>query len=355
MSVAQPSETPVSVPGEQVRRSLGAGRRLAFLGSLLGSAALLVVGLIWAVSIGTEDVGLDTILSSAFSYDASSAQESIVRLIRLPRAILAAVVGACLGVAGVILQGITRNPLGAPEILGVNAGAAFAVGTTTALWRTLDVPVVWLAFLGAAAAMSLVFLMAYFSRGGLNPVRLALAGVTISVLLLSVMQGVLLLDVETQQSIYFWLVGGVNYGAWADVRTILPWLAIGTVLSFVLAGRLNLLALGEDVARGLGQNVGRTRLLGALAVILLAGSAVGVAGPITFIGLIVPHIVRRLVGVNHYRLLPVCAVLGATLFVYADIASRYVNAPFETPAGVVTGLVGAPVFIYLARREKMRG
>lgn len=316
---------------------------------------LLVVGLGWAISIGSEPVGLGDLLGAVLAYDSGSPQEAIVRLIRLPRALLAAVVGASLGVAGVILQGVTRNPLGAPEILGINAGAAFAVGVTTALWRDISIPVVWLAFVGATAAMSLVFLMAWFSRGGLNPVRLALAGVTVSVLLLSVMQGVLLLDVETQQSIYFWLVGGVNYGAWSDVRAILPWLAIGTALSFALAGRLNLLALGEDVARGLGQNVARTRLLGAAAVILLAGAAVGVAGPITFVGLIVPHIVRRIVGVNHYRVLPLAALLGAALFVYADIASRYVNAPFETPAGVVTGLVGAPVFIYLARRERMRG
>lgn len=316
---------------------------------------LLVVGLGWAISIGSEPVGLGDLLGAVLAYDSGSPQEAIIRLIRLPRALLAAVVGASLGVAGVILQGVTRNPLGAPEILGINAGAAFAVGVTTALWRDISIPVVWLAFVGATAAMSLVFLMAWFSRGGLNPVRLALAGVTVSVLLLSVMQGVLLLDVETQQSIYFWLVGGVNYGAWSDVRAILPWLAIGTALSFALAGRLNLLALGEDVARGLGQNVARTRLLGAAAVILLAGAAVGVAGPITFVGLIVPHIVRRIVGVNHYRVLPLAALLGAALFVYADIASRYVNAPFETPAGVVTGLVGAPVFIYLARRERMRG
>lgn len=353
MSVADTQERAVPAPAERTRRSAGAARHLAFVLTLTGSAVLLVAGLVWAVSIGSEDVAVRDIVGSVFAYDENSAQEAIVRLIRLPRAMLAAVVGACLGVAGVILQGLTRNALGAPEILGVNAGAAFAVGTTTALWRGIDFPVVWLGFLGASGAMTLVFLMAYFSRGGMNPVRLALAGVTVSVLLLSIMQGVLLLDIETAQTIYFWLVGGVNYGTWDDVRTIVPWLAIGTVLSFFLAGRLNLLALGEDVARGLGMNVARTRVMGAVAVIMLAGSAVGVAGPVTFIGLIVPHIVRRLVGVNHYRVLPVSAVLGAALFVYADIASRYVNAPFETPAGVVTGLVGAPVFIYLARRAKM--
>lgn len=326
--------------------------RLPFLGSLIAAAAFLVVGLVWAVSIGSESVTLADVLGSVFAYDATSAHEAIVRLIRLPRALLAALVGANLAVAGVILQGLTRNALGAPEILGVNAGAAFAVGTATALSTDIaGLGVVGLAFAGSAAAMTLVFAMAYLSRGGLNPVRIALAGVTVSVLLLSIMQGVLLLDVETQERIYFWLVGGVNYGTWADVRTIVPWLAAGTVLALVLAGRLNLLALGDDVARGLGQNVARTRLFGAAAVVLLAGAAVSVAGPVTFIGLIVPHIVKRLVGVNHYKLLPMAALVGAALFVYADIASRYVDPPFEVPAGVVTGIVGAPVFIYLARRE----
>lgn len=326
--------------------------RLPFAGSLIVAATFLVAGLVWAVSMGSEDVSLAEVVGAAFAYDPADAQEAIIRLIRLPRAVLAALVGANLAVAGVILQGLTRNALGAPEILGVNAGAAFAVGTATALSADIaGLGIVGLAFAGSTAAMTLVFAMAYLSRGGLNPVRIALAGVTVSILLLSIMQGVLLLDVETQERIYFWLVGGVNYGTWGDVETILPWLAGGTALAFVLAGRLNLLALGDDVARGLGQNVSLTRLYGAAAVVLLAGAAVSVAGPVTFVGLIVPHIVRRLVGVNHYKLLPMAALLGAALFVYADIASRYVDPPYEVPAGVVTGVVGAPVFIYLARRE----
>ena len=331
-------------------RSLGG--RPPFPVVVAAVTVLLVVGLVWAVSIGTETVSLSDVFGAAFAYDSSDVHEAIVRLVRLPRAVLAALVGANLAVAGVILQGLTRNPLGAPEILGVNAGAAFAVATVTILWPGFGgLGIVGLAFGGATAAMTLVFALAYLSRGGLNPVRIALAGVTVSVLLFSIMQGVLLLDVETQQSIYFWLVGGVNYGTWSDVRTIAPWLVVGIALSSALAGRLNLLALGDDVARGLGQNVARTRLIGAAAVVMLAGAAVAVAGPVTFIGLIVPHIVRPFVGVNHYKLLPVSALTGAALFVYADIASRYVDPPYEVPAGVVTGLVGAPVFIYLARRE----
>ena len=351
MSVAG---TPVSAPTER-RRSVGASRHAAFVASLVGSAAVLVAGFLWSVSIGTEDVGIGHIVSSVVSYDPTSPEEAIARLLRMPRAVLAILVGANLAIAGVILQGITRNALGAPEILGVNAGAAFVVAITTTLFASFGgLTIVWLAFLGASGAMALVFAMAYFSRGGLNPVRLALAGVTVSTLLFSIMQGVMLLDTETQQSIYFWLVGGVNYASWGDAETVAPWLAIGTVLAFLLAPRLNLLALGEDVARGLGQNVQRTRLMGAAAVVLLAGAAVGVGGPVTFIGLIVPHIARRLVGVNHFRVLPVAGLLGASVFVYADVASRYINPPTEIPAGIVTAVFGAPVFIYLARRSRMR-
>lgn len=354
MSLAGTPDRPVAAPGER-KRSLGAPRRVAFVVSLLGSAALLLAGFVWAVSIGTEDIGVGQIVSAVFSYDPTSPQEAIARLLRMPRAVLAILVGANLAIAGVILQGITRNPLGAPEILGVNAGAAFVVAITTTLFAGFSgLTIVWLAFLGATGAMSLVFLMAYFSRGGLNPVRLALAGVTVSALLFSIMQGVMLLDTETQQSIYFWLVGGVNYAAWADARTVAPWLAIGTVFAFMLAPRLNLLALGEDVARGLGQNVQRTRLLGAAAVVLLAGAAVGVGGPVTFIGLIVPHIARKLVGVDHFKVLPVSALLGASVFLYADIASRYINPPTEIPAGIITAVFGAPVFIYLARRSRVQ-
>ena len=354
MSVAGTPDRPIAAPGER-KRSLGASRRVAFVASLLGSLVLLTVGFLWSVSIGTEDVSPTDIVNSIVNYDPTSPEQAIARLLRMPRAVLAILVGANLALAGVLLQGITRNPLGGPEVLGVNAGAAFAVGVTTTLWAGFSgLTIVWLAFLGAAASMTLVFMMAYFSKGGMNPVRLALAGVTVSTLLFSIMQGVMLLDTETQQSIYFWLVGGVNYASWEDARTVAPWLVIGTILAALLASRLNLLALGEDVASGLGQRVQRTRLMGAVAVVMLAGAAVGIGGPVVFIGLIVPHIARKLVGVSHFRVLPIAAVVGACCFLYADIATRYINPPTEIPAGIVTALFGAPVFIYLARRSRVK-
>jgi ferric citrate transport system permease protein len=315
---------------------------------------LFCVGFVWSVSIGTEPISLHDIFRGMIDPAQANVHQLVVHLIRLPRALLAGLVGGTLAVAGVVMQSITRNPLGAPEILGVNAGAAVTVALASTIAPGIaGAGMIALAFAGGGAAAALVFGLAHFGRGGLSPVKLALAGVTISLLLFSLMQGILIVFSQDPSLFFFWLVGGVNYAEWTDVDRAVPWMLAGLVISGFLAARLNVLALGDDVARGLGQNVGLTRFLGCVAVVLLAGAAVGVAGPVAFLGLITPHIVRRLVGHNHFVLMPVSLVLGAALFIYADIGSRYLAAGVETPSGVVTALVGAPLFIYLARREKV--
>jgi ferric citrate transport system permease protein len=311
-------------------------------------------GFVWSLSIGPQDIGLGDLLGGLVSPDPGSAQQLIVHLVRLPRVLEAALVGAALAMAGVIMQGITLNPLGAPEIMGVNAGATLLVTLSVTVATGLSgQSVLALAFAGAAIASAFVFAFARFGRGGLSPLRLALAGVTVSLLLFSLMQGLMILHVETASTLMFWLVGGVNYADWNNISLVWPWLAGGSVVALLLAAPLNVLALGDDMARGLGQNVARTRFLGAAAVVVLAGACVGIAGPVAFLGLIVPHIVRRLVGVNHFLVLPLSALTGATLFVYADIGSRYISSLGQTPSGLVTALIGAPIFIYLARREKL--
>jgi iron complex transport system permease protein len=315
---------------------------------------LFCVGFVWSVSIGTEPISLHDILRGMIDPAQANVHQLVVHLIRLPRALLAGLVGATLAVAGVVMQSITRNPLGAPEILGVNAGAAVTVALASTIAPGIaGVGMIGLAFAGGGAAAALVFGLARFSRGGLSPVRLALAGVTISLLLFSLMQGILIVFSQDPSLFFFWLIGGVNYAEWSEIHLAVPWMAAGLVLALFLAARLNVLALGDDVAKGLGQNVGVTRFLGALSVVLLAGGAVGVAGPVAFLGLITPHIVRKLVGHNHFVVLPVSIVLGAALFIYADIGSRYLASGIETPSGVVTAIVGAPIFIYLARKEKV--
>jgi ABC-type Fe3+-siderophore transport system permease subunit len=330
-------------------------RRIRAVGTFAALAALVCVGFGWSVSIGPEHIGLGAIVRGTFS-SGHDVQQAIVHLIRLPRALLAGLVGAALASAGVVMQSITANPLGAPEILGINAGAAVTVALASTILPSLGgVPLLFLAFGGGAIAAALVFGLARFGRGGLSTSRLALAGVTITILFFSLMQGILIVFSQSAESFFFWLIGGVNYAQWQDIHLAYPWLLAGLALAMLLAARLNVLALGDDIARGLGQNVTHTRFLGAVCVVLLAGASVGVAGPLAFLGLIVPHIVRRLVGHNHLVLLPVSMVGGAALLIYADIATRYIDTHVQTPAGVVTAMIGTPFFIYLARRERLAG
>lgn len=326
-------------------------RRLRVTWVALVSLALLVAGLFWSLSLGSQRIGLAVILTALLG---GGPQELIVRTIRLPRALLSATVGGNMAIAGVVMQGVTGNPLAAPEILGVSAGAAIAVIAWITLFPSLVGPsVVLVAMLGAAAAGLTVLVLAGMGRGRTGNVRLALAGVTVTTLLLSTTQGLVIFHENSTEAVFFWLVGGVNFAQWSDITTVLPWAVVGMLGAFAMAGSLNLLAVGEDVARGLGQRVELVRAAGAVLVIVLAGASVAVAGPIVFIGLVVPHIVRRLVGNNHAVVLPLSALVGAVLLMYADIGSRYVNPPYEVPAGVVTALIGAPFFVYLARKQKV--
>ena len=314
--------------------------------------ALLVIGVVWGLSIGSQHISLARLPGAIIKAD--QPDELILQSIRLPRVVLALCVGAALAVAGALMQAVAANPLAAPEIMGVNAGAVFVVVLAITVVPSLSgAPTILLAFGGAAVAGVSVMLLAGSGSGRVSPVRLALAGVTASSLLISLTQVLIIFDENSTDSVLFWLVGGVNFGTWQDVRNLLPWLVLGLIGAFAMARPLNLLALGDDMARGLGQNVERTRMFGSALVIVLCGAAVSVAGPVAFIGLIVPHIMRRIVGSSYTVLLPLCAVGGGVLVLYADIVSRYVKPPFEVPAGVVTALIGAPIFVYLARRQKV--
>src|SRR5262249_20247912 len=264
--------------------------------------------------------------------------------------------GGTLAVAGAIMQSLTRNPLGAPEILGVNNGAACTVALVEVIVPSIGgIGTIFLSLGGATLGALMVFGIARFGRGGLTPVKLALAGMTISLLFFALLQGILIAFSQNSELFFFWLVGGVTYASWHDIHSSWPFLLAGAVLALSLARSLNLLVLGDDVARGLGQNVGRTRFLSVVCVVLLAGTAVGIAGPVAFLGLIVPHIVRRLVGNNHLLVLPGCLLAGAALLLYADIIARHLNVHVATPAGVVVAPIGALLFMYLARREKVAG
>ena len=313
--------------------------------------SLLILGGLWDLSIGTSSMSLVDVVRAIFASNASLSHQ-VVMTIRMPRVVLAIVVGCTLAVSGVLMQGATANPLAAPDVVGVSSGAALVSVLGTVVIAGVTGPALVLLSIGGAAGAALVVLaVAGAGQGRTGPVRLALAGVTVTAMLLALTQAVLLFHQTGTAGVFFWLVGGVNFASWSDLVTVLPWSAAGMLGALWLAHRLNLLALGDDTARGLGLNVTRTRLLGVLFTVCLAGSAVAVAGPVAFVGLIVPHTARLLVGTNHAILIPVAGLLGATLVVLADVACRYVQFPFETPTGVVTALLGAPFFIYLARTQ----
>jgi iron complex transport system permease protein len=315
--------------------------------------ALLVVGMLWSLSLGAEPISVGGIVHGVFH--SGGTDDLIIRSLRLPRVVLGLLVGAALCVAGALMQAVAANPLAAPEIMGVNGGAVFVVVLGMTVFPSLaGAPTLLLAFVGAGAAGTAVMILAGAGRGRTSPVRLALAGVTMTSLLVALTQVLVIFNENSTDGVLFWLVGGINTATWHDVTSALPWIAVGLVAALALARSLNLLALGEDMARGLGQNVERIRVSGAIVVVVLCAASVSVAGPVAFIGLIIPHIMRRLIGSNYTVLLPLCALGGATLLLYADIASRFVNPPYEEPAGVVTALIGAPVFVYLARRQTVQ-
>jgi iron complex transport system permease protein len=352
LSTARPAGNASRVPGaraDEVKRPRANRGRVFWVAVAL--LVLLVAGGLWSLSLGSQPIGFGEIFRSLFH--GSGTDEIIVRSLRLPRVVLALVVGAALCVAGALMQAVAANPLAAPEIMGVNAGAVFVVVLGMTMFPALaGAPTLLLAFVGAGAAGAAVMVLAGSGRGKTSPVRLALAGVTTTSLLISLTQVLIIFNENSTDGVLFWLVGGVNQASWSSIGSVLPWIVPGIVLAFALARSLNLLSLGEDMARGLGQNVERTRLFGSVLVIVLCAAAVSVAGPVTFIGLVIPHIMRRLTGSSYHTLLPLCAAGGATLLLYADIASRFVKPPYEEPAGVVTALIGAPIFVYLARRQK---
>ena len=328
------------------------GRVTIVTGALL---FLLIAGVLWSLSIGVSAMPLPKVIAGLVHTvtGGDSASDLIIRTVRLPRVLLALLVGASAAVAGTTTQAITSNPIVAPEILGVNAGAAIVAVAVITVFPTLGgVSVVALAFAGAAVTGLFVMTVAGAATGGTSQVRLALAGFTVTTLLLSITQGLIIFHENGTDAVFFWLVGGVNFAQMTSVTTILPWTVAGIVAAIALAGKLDLLSLGEDVARGLGERVERIRLMGAIVVIVLAGSSVAVAGPIAFVGLITPHIIRRLTGGGHRIVLPLSAMAGAVLLIYSDIASRFVDPPTEVPAGVVTALIGAPIFVFLARRQQ---
>lgn len=323
-------------------------------GGLVVAAALLGVVVACSIAYGTKGIDFGVVVESFTAYDATDSEHLVIRTLRVPRTLIGLAVGIALGLAGTVMQGVTRNPLADPGIFGVEAGAALAVVTAIHLFDITSLRgYVWFAFLGAGVASVVVYGLGSLGRGGATPVKLALAGAAMAALLTSLTSAILITDLATLDQFRFWAVGSLA-GRDAEIATqVLPFLAVGVVLAFASARGLNTLALGDDMARALGQRVQVARAVSGLAVIVCAGSAVAAAGPIGFIGLTIPHVARAICGPDHRWVLPWSLLLAPTLLLGADVVGRLVARPAELQVGIVTAFVGAPFFIALVRRRKL--
>jgi iron complex transport system permease protein len=319
---------------------------------LAGGMFLLLAGLVLSIVFGAVEIQPHTVWDAVFRYDSSSSIHLVIRELRLPRALAGVFVGAGLAVAGAVMQGLTRNPLADSGLLGLNAGAALVLAVCFALVPGLSYFLLMVfCFAGAALGAVLAYGVGSFGKGGINPQRLTIAGAAVSALLLALSEGISLLF-RVSQDLAFWYAGGLAGIQWIQVKSALPWLAGGIAAAMMFSRSLTVLSMGEEVASGLGQHTGRVRMACLLIVVVLAGCSVSLAGPVAFVGLIIPHMARVLVGLDYRWIIPCSAVLGALLMVYADLAARMIRPPYETPVGALIALLGVPVFLWLARRDR---
>ncbi len=324
------------------------------LGGLLISFVALIFSFLASLNFGAADISISKIYGSIFQFDGST-EHLIIRTVRLPRSLIALVVGSALAVAGSLMQGITGNPLASPAILGVNAGAAFAVVLATLIGGGNSLNLyAGFALLGAGLTAVLVYGFASLGRGGASPLNLTLVGASFTAFLASITSGILIVSQQTLDQIRFWLAGSVAGRDLDLLLQVLPYLVVGLLLSLSLGKQITLLSLGQDMAQGLGQNTLIIKILAAVCVLLLAGGSVAIAGPIGFVGLIVPHMTRFLVGTEYRWILPYAAAMGGILLLWADIMARLLLQPQELPVGLVMPLIGAPFFIYLIRAKVKR-
>ncbi|TKV29265.1 iron ABC transporter permease [Arthrobacter sp. NamB2] len=346
-SVLRPAS--VADPGATVRRR-STPRTLA---GLLITAVILAVFCLASLTIGARSVGVGTMVDAVVAFDPANGDHAVV-LSRVPRTVVGLLVGSALAAAGAALQGIARNPLADPGILGINAGASLAIVVGIYLFGLGSASgYIWFAFAGAGAAALTVYAVASLGREGATPVKLALAGAALAAGLASLTNAILVSSQETLDAFRFWQVGTLSGRGWDVIGIVTPFLLVGLALTLATGKVLNSLALGDDVARGLGQNVALARGIAGLGAVVLCGAATAAVGPIAFVGLVIPHVVRLAVGADYRWILPFSALLGPVLLLGADILGRVVLPPSEVQVGIMTAVVGAPAFIWLVRRRRM--
>lgn len=325
-------------------------RRISYLLAITG---LLLVLATASVAVGVRTIPLNEVLSG-IQGSAEDLQQAVIDK-RVTRTVLAILLGAALGVAGAVMQGVTRNPLADPGILGVNMGAALAVVVGIAWFGMYQsASFVWVGILGAGATAVFVYVVGSLGRGGATPLKLALAGAATTVAFSSFISAIVLPRNDIADGVRSWQIGNVSGATVDNVLTFLPFFLAGMVLCWASARGLNSLALGDDLAAGLGEHVVLTRAAASAGAVILCGAATAIAGPIGFVGLVIPHVVRLMVGVDHRWMMPFSALGGAVLLSAADILGRVVARPAEIDVGIITALIGGPFFIYIVRKHRVR-
>lgn len=321
---------------------------------IAGLAALLVLlAAAGAASLiyGRTEITVSTAVEAFKHYDEESTPHIVLRTERLPRTVIAAVVGASLAVAGALMQALTRNPLASPSVFGINAGAIFFIVLANVVLSVSSLnAMMWFGFTGAAIAAAVVYTLGSIGRDGLTPIKVVLAGTAISALFSSFTQAVLVLDGTGLQEVLFWLAGSVSGRTLEMLYPVLPYMAAGALAALFMGRAINLLLTGDDIAKGMGQNVVLVKTAMGAATVLLAGGAVAVAGSIGLVGLVVPHLMRTWVGNDYRWLIPYSLIGGAVLLLLADVTARLIILPEELPLGIMTALIGGPFFVYIARK-----
>lgn len=322
---------------------------------LAGAGAVgLLLSVLASLALGSRNVGLKEVLE-ALLHSGGTSFDSLVVHERIPRTVFSIIAGASLGVSGALMQAITRNPIADPSILGVNTGASLFVVSGIAFFHINTAnQYIWFALAGAAVTAVFVYRIGSMGSGGATPIKLALAGAAASAALSSLVSAVILPRTEVMNAFRFWQVGSVSGTTWEGILSVSPFLVVGLVIGILLASALNALALGDDVATGLGVNTGLIRIAGALAGVLLCGATTALAGPIGFVGLMIPHTMRLICGPNLRYIVPMSAIGGAILLTVSDIIGRLIGYPGELEAGIITAFFGAPILILIAMRVKVR-
>ena len=325
-----------------------------FVFSIILCLALLSIMAIFSISLGAKSIAFTKVIDVLLG-NAPDSLEAVIILQRIPRTVFGILAGGALGISGALMQSITRNPIADPSILGVNTGASLFVVAGIAFFNiTVAYQYIWLAIIGAGVTAVFVYSVASMGKDGATPLKLALSGSAVSIVLGSLVSTIMLPNNRVMEAFRFWQVGSIGSATWENIMLISPFLIVGFIISMFISGYLNNLALGDEAATALGTNVVMTRTIGALSSVLLCGATTALAGPIGFVGLIIPHIIRLIFGSEMSKMLPLSFLGSAILMLVSDIIGRVISLPGETEVGIVTAVIGAPVFILAIRKGRVK-